>query len=236
MSKCNVIEEYILKLIRNKTYMPGDKVISENKIIEKFNVSKMTARRAMQNLVQRGYLYQKRGSGTFVSSSDDKININFDELLGFTDKMLLQNKNPVTKILGFKIIKATHTLADTLKIKPDDKIYSILRLRLADDIPIVLEWTFMPFEFFPNLKISDLEKSKYEFLKSLDLKINRSIREFFPIIPPKDIQDILKLPNSTPIFKVELKSYFKDERIFEFSKLYYNQNRCTFKEIKTVKK
>ena len=236
MSKCNVIEEYILKLIRNKTYMPGDKVISENKIIEKFNVSKMTARRAMQNLVQRGYLYQKRGSGTFVSSSDDKININFDELLGFTDKMLLQNKNPVTKILGFKIIKATHTLADTLKIKPGDKIYSILRLRLADDIPIVLEWTFMPFELFPNLKISDLEKSKYEFLKSLDLKINRSIREFFPIIPPKDIQDILKLPNSTPIFKVELKSYFKDERIFEFSKLYYNQNRCTFKEIKTVKK
>lgn len=236
MSKCNVIEEYILKLIRNKTYMPGDKVISENKIIEKFNVSKMTARRAMQNLVQRGYLYQKRGSGTFVSSSDDKININFDELLGFTDKMLLQNKNPVTKILGFKIIKATHTLADTLKIKPGDKIYSILRLRLADDIPIVLEWTFMPFELFPNLKISDLEKSKYEFLKSLDLKINRSIREFFPIIPPKDIQDILKLPNSTPIFKVELKSYFKDERIFEFSKLYYNQNKCTFKEIKTVKK
>ncbi|MBC2854222.1 GntR family transcriptional regulator [Cetobacterium sp. 2G large] len=236
MSKCNAIEEYILKLIRNKTYMPGDKVISENKIIEKFNVSKMTARRAMQNLVQRGYLYQKRGSGTFVSSSDDKININFDELLGFTDKMLLQNKNPVTKILGFKIIKATHTLADTLKVKPGDKIYSILRLRLADDIPIVLEWTFMPFELFPNLKISDLEKSKYEFLKSLDLKINRSIREFFPIIPPKDIQDILKLPNSTPIFKVELKSYFKDEKIFEFSKLYYNQSRCTFKEIKTVKK
>lgn len=236
MSKCDVIEEHILKLIRNKTYMPGDKVISENKIIEKFNVSKMTARRAMQNLVQRGYLYQKRGSGTFVSSSDDKININFDELLGFTDKMLLQNKNPVTKILGFKIIKATHTLADTLKIKPGDKIYSILRLRLADDIPIVLEWTFMPFELFPNLKISDLEKSKYEFLKSLDLKINRSIREFFPIIPPKNIQDILKLPNSTPIFKVELKSYFKDEKIFEFSKLYYNQSRCTFKEIKTVKK
>lgn len=216
--------------------MPGDKVISENKIIEKFSVSKMTARKALQNLVQRGYLYQRRGSGTFVSSSDDKININFDELLGFTDKMLLQNKNPVTKILGFKIIKATHTLADTLKIKPGDKIYSILRLRLADDIPIVLEWTFMPFELFPNLKISDLEKSKYEFLKSLDLKINRSIREFFPIIPPKDIQDILKLPNSTPIFKVELKSYFKDERIFEFSKLYYNQNKCTFKEIKTVKK
>lgn len=232
MNKYNVIEEYILKLIRNKTYLPGDKVISENKIIEKFSVSKMTARRALQNLVQRGYLYQRRGSGTFVSTSNDKININFDELLGFTDKMLIQNKTPTTKILDFKIIEATHTLADTFKIKPKDKIFSILRLRLADKTPLVLEWTFMPFNLFPNLEKIDLEKSKYEFLKSINLEAYRSTREFFPIIPPKDIQEILELPNSTPIFKVEVKSYLKDNTLFEFSKLYYNQNRCIFKEEK----
>lgn len=215
--------------------MPGDKVISENKIIEKFNVSKMTARRAIQNLVQRGYLYQKRGSGTFVSTSDDKININFDGFLGFTEKILLQNKIPSTKILSFEILDATHTLADTFGIKPKDKIYSILRLRLVDNIPIVLEWSFMPIYLFKNLKRDDLKDSKYNFLKSLNIEIEKTERDFFPIIPPKDIQEILELPNSIPIFKVEVKSYLKDNTLFEYSKLYYNQNRCNFKEIKKIK-
>lgn len=215
--------------------MPGDKVISENKIIEKFSVSKMTARKALQNLVQRGYLYQRRGSGTFVSNKDDKIEITFDEFLGFTDKVLLQNRVPSTKILAFKILEATHTLAEVFRINPKDKIYSILRLRLVDNIPIVLEWTFMPFNLFPNLERCDLKDSKYNFLKSLDLKIEKTERDFFPIIPPKDIQKILELPNSTPIFKVEVKSYLKDNTLFEYSKLYYNQNRCSFKEVKKIK-
>ncbi|MGL5624992.1 UTRA domain-containing protein, partial [Cetobacterium sp.] len=98
--------------------------------------------------------------------------------------------------------------------------------------PLILERTFMPLAIFGELEKEKLIFSKYKLLNSLNLKIDKSIREFFPIIPPKDIQELLKLPNSTPIFKAEVISTLKDGRIFEFSKLYYNQNRCSFKEIK----
>ncbi|MGL5229262.1 MAG: GntR family transcriptional regulator [Cetobacterium sp.] len=232
MSKSLEVENYILNKIENKEYLPENKIISENEILRTFNISRMTARKAIQNLVQRGYLYQKKGSGTYVSSSENKININFTDLIGFTEKMETLNIESSSHILEFKIIESTSKLAEIFNLEPKSYLYRITRLRFAKNEPLILERTFMPLAIFGELEKEKLIFSKYKLLNSLNLKIDKSIREFFPIIPPKDIQELLKLPNSTPIFKAEVISTLKDGRIFEFSKLYYNQNRCSFKEIK----
>ena len=77
--------------------------MSENTILEVFSVSRMTARKAIQNLVSRGYLYQRRGSGTFVANREDKIELYLDEMIGFTDRLRKQGKNPATKVLKFEV-------------------------------------------------------------------------------------------------------------------------------------
>lgn len=232
MSKSLKIENYILNKIENKEYLPEDRILSENEFLKIFNVSRMTARKAILNLVHRGYLYQRKGSGTYVASSENKININFTDLIGFTEKMENLNIESSSDILEFKIIESTSKLAEIFNLAPKSHLYMVTRLRFAKNEPLVLERTFMPLSIFGKLEKEKLISSKYELLNSLNLKIDKSVREFFPIIPPKDIQELLKLPNSTPIFKAEVKSTLKDGRIFEFSKLYYNQNRCSFKEIK----
>ncbi|MGL5545112.1 MAG: GntR family transcriptional regulator, partial [Cetobacterium sp.] len=127
------------------------------------------------------------------------------------------------------------SLAKIFNLDSKTPLYRITRLRFGNNEPLVLERTFMPQCIFKNLTKKSISSSKYDFLSSLNLEIGKSIREFFPIIPPKDIQELLKLPNSTPIFKIEVTSSLSDGRVFEFSKLYYNQNRCSFKEIKYKK-
>ena len=60
------IQEWVKQLIEDGEWKPGDKIPSENELCDKFEVSRMTIRQAINNLVEQGYLYRKRGIGTFV--------------------------------------------------------------------------------------------------------------------------------------------------------------------------
>ncbi len=62
-----IIKEYLLENIRSGKYSPGDKIESENRLAEIFGVSRLTARKAVGELVQEGYFVRVQGMGTFVS-------------------------------------------------------------------------------------------------------------------------------------------------------------------------
>ena len=165
MSKVTDIENAIIDSIKNKVYNPGDKIMSENTILEVFSVSRMTARKAIQNLVSRGYLYQRRGSGTFVANREDKIELYLDEMIGFTDRLRKQGKNPATKVLKFEVKKSDPILANKLKIEDGAEVYYVVRVRYMSDIPIALEYNYMPKALIKEMKPEDIEVSKYQYLR-----------------------------------------------------------------------
>lgn len=231
MSKVTDIENAIIDSIKNQVYNPGDKIMSENTILEVFSVSRMTARKAIQNLVSRGYLYQRRGSGTFVANKEDKMELYLDEMIGFTDRLKKQGKKPTTKILKFEIKKSDPILANKLKIKDGEEVYYVIRVRYMSDVPIALEYTYMPKNLIKDMKPEDIEVSKYQFLRKKGFQIGNAIREYFPTIPSKNVREILDLPNAAATLKIELVSFLKDKTPFEFSKIFYNHNKCKFIQI-----
>ncbi|MGL5545320.1 MAG: GntR family transcriptional regulator, partial [Cetobacterium sp.] len=151
MNKSLEVENYILNKIENREYLPENKISSENELLKIFNISRMTARKAIQNLVQRGYLYQKKGSGTYVSSSENKLNIIFDDLIGFTEKMNNLNIKSHSLILDFETVLANPSLAKIFNLDSKTPLYRITRLRFGNNEPLVLERTFMPQCIFKNL-------------------------------------------------------------------------------------
>ena len=66
------IEEYLLNNIKKSFYLPDEKIESENELVKKFGVSRMTCRKAIENLVQRNYLYKIKGKGTYVKDNSNK--------------------------------------------------------------------------------------------------------------------------------------------------------------------
>ncbi len=231
MSKVTDIENAIIDSIKNKVYNPGDKIMSENTILEVFSVSRMTARKAIQNLVSRGYLYQRRGSGTFVANREDKIELYLDEMIGFTDRLRKQGKNPATKVLKFEVKKSDPILANKLKIEDGAEVYYVVRVRYMSDIPIALEYSYMPKALIKEMKPEDIEVSKYQYLRKKGFKIGNAVREYFPTVPSKSVKEILELPNAAATLKIELVSFLADGTPFEFSKIFYNHNKCKFIQI-----
>lgn len=228
LTKHEEIERYILEEIRESTYKSDEKVPSENKLAESFNVSRMTARKALDSLVTRGYLYKVKGKGTFVKDRENRYDVYLDEMIGFTSRVERIGKTPRTDVKTFEVRKPSINTAAKLGIGIKEDIFYIERIRHIDDEPVILEVTYMPVKISPDLTREDIEKSKYGYLKEHEHRIDEMIKEYIPVMPNPEVRKLLSIDKNVAMFKIELISILEDKSIFEFTKLYYNQDKYRF--------
>ena len=124
---------------------------------EKYGVSRITARQAINSLVQEGYLYRKQGMGTFVTSP--KLRRRLPRLYSFSEDMRESRLEPGSQVLEQRVIEADEEMAEVLKL-PDggQKVNKLIRVRLANGEPVLLEETFIPYYLSPDLVKEDLEQ------------------------------------------------------------------------------
>jgi GntR family transcriptional regulator len=79
----------------------GDQLPTEDSLVARFGVSRITVRRAIQNLVSRGLVEIRRGKGTFVASP--KITQELTELSGFVEDMHALGRKPTARVIGKKL-------------------------------------------------------------------------------------------------------------------------------------
>lgn len=109
--KYKMILDKLEKEILEGVYNKNNKIPIEEEIRKRFNVSRNTVRKAIDNLAKKGYVYQIQGSGVFVKDVEENLNcniINLQNMHGLTNDLL--NKNITSKVLDFKIIKADEFL------------------------------------------------------------------------------------------------------------------------------
>lgn len=142
----------------------GQALPTEQAVAAKFDVSRMTARRAFQGLVQRGLVVRRRGSGTFVAPrSMHRVE---EELLSFSEEMRRRGKTPSSRLL-FAGVAVSPRDAVALDLSASEPLVQIQRVRLADGAPLAIEEVMMPIEFSPVLDL-DLEvQSLYAALLEL---------------------------------------------------------------------
>src|SRR5690625_3562970 len=165
------LEENIKSLIKNGNLKPGDIIPSEREYAEKYEISRMTVRQAISNLVNERLLYRIKGRGTFVM--EKKIEQNLQGLTSFTEDMRARGMQTSNQLLSFKIIPANKSLADDLGISEHGPVYEIKRVRLADQIPMALEKTYISANLVKGLTEEVVQDSLYKYIEdTLRLKIS----------------------------------------------------------------
>src|SRR6201993_2022809 len=86
----------------------GDQLPTEDSLIARFEVSRITVRRAIQNLVSRGLVEIRRGKGTFVAAP--KMTQELTELSGFVEDMHALGRKPMARVIGKEIVTADMTV------------------------------------------------------------------------------------------------------------------------------
>lgn len=144
------LKNVIKRDIDAKVYLPGDKMLSEGELEEKYKVSRITVRRAIKELCEEAVLVRKQGKGTFVLKTRLKNRI--DGIGGFHDVMEESDKKVEVKLLEKSVIPIKEIYAKYLGINKDEEVLYIKRVMYADDVAIMIDECYIPLERFPDIQ------------------------------------------------------------------------------------
>ena len=218
------LKEQIKKNILNGTYKEGDLIPSEREFSDQYNLSSTTIRRALNDLVQENFLARKAGKGTFVHIR--KVKRDLRKVIGFTKNIQQMGLTPSTKVISKKITNANVYARKWLGLKKGDKIVRLERLRLADNIPMMLETRYIRADLCPGIENKELSSSLWKvFEEQYALKPNRHSQNMNIAVASNHAAKRLRLAVGTHIFLIKGVTYVLDNEPIECEESLYRTDK-----------
>ncbi len=152
-AKYLTIMETIRQRILSGQYAPGERIPSEHSLARQFNVSRGTVERAIRALVQDGLLYRQQGSGTFVARPGYRILQFRLDVSAWKEEV----SSGDIRLLHKGLVLPPPDISQRLQLGFQQKVISIVRVRMADGAPVAHEVRYLPESLCPDLLDEDLE-------------------------------------------------------------------------------
>lgn len=207
-----VIKELILESIDGQD--ANTPIQSEREISAKLSASRMTVRRAIEELVEEGILYRDKNKGTYVG--DKKLHKKAPSLL-----IEEANQDDITYNIIYFDVKSRddEDIYDKLNMNFDDQYLRVVRVVSQRDIPTSVEEIYIARKNMSEEQLKDLSTTL-----NLDKYIEEGIlnQVFNPMIVPIQYANLLKMKINEPIIRVDSLISHKNGYPYVFVKSYYN--------------
>lgn len=210
------IAEKIRNQINDNYYPINSFLPSEKKLAKEYQVCSSTIRRALKQLIDEKVIEAKQGKGYLVIK---KTNYKNRPLTGFYKVMEnAGEKNIINLVTQFAVISANKDIADKLNIPLNSQVYAIQRLRLLNDMPILLENSFLAVSLLPHLTITHLEKSKFRYIREeCNIPILDGYRTFLPYLADEEVANLLKVAVEQPLLLMKTTVFSEKNQPIEYS-------------------
>lgn len=213
--------EDIYEKIVKEELKPGDKIPTENELIEMFGVSRITVRQAIKELVNEGFLIKKQGRGTFVTQPN--VRMEMYALTGFFEDLISRGINPKVKVISMDTIPAIKNVAENLKIKDGDPVLCIERVINLDGVNISHDFSYLPISVGKMLKGDDVESTS--IFKLIEEKTSYLIGEAeysVQAVPAsKNTAKLMEIAPGEPILLIKRITYAQDSTPLDYEVLLY---------------
>ncbi len=153
------LKEKLFKDIKDN-YKSGDMIPTEGELEKIYSVSRITVRKAIEELERESILEKKQGKGTFVK--EQKILYDANSIGSLTQRLAKENHKLQTKSLEYIVIENDHYVKDLLMCK---ELLCIKRFRTLDGVPFALMLNYLDITKVPSLEKKFNIESLYKFLK-----------------------------------------------------------------------
>jgi GntR family transcriptional regulator len=141
----------------------GERIPPERELADSLSVSRITARQAIDALVESGMVYREQGRGTFVAEPKMRGVIGF---ASFSEEMIARGLNPSSIVLKQEVIRVNDRLQNALKLGPEEHALHLVRLRLVDGKPVAYQASYLPHRLCPGLETEPIgSQSLYSILR-----------------------------------------------------------------------
>ena len=195
------VKKIIKKNITEGIYAVNENIPTEKELQQTFNVSRITVRKALEELLNEGYISRQRGSGTVVLRQS-KIEEEIHSDRSFTEELKARNIKPGTKLMQLRTVIAGGVIAESLGVENGSKVLELTRVRTADGVPIVIFQTYINLDI---VEITEKElqanESLYSLLREKGNPVTLSKEVFEVALSTEWSSQLLEIPLGTPLLK-----------------------------------
>lgn len=197
------IAHHLRREIRENYFQEGDKLPSEKRLCEYFQVSRITVRRALQTLENESLIYRKQGLGAFVMARNNESPL--IQLTDFAEDLKKAGYQATSKIICFKKTKAKVSINSKLGLSPTSQLMKLERIRYANDEIVAFDQTWLAGSYGQLLFDEDLEhKTIYEILEEkYEIPITAGSYTFTAVNATKEIAQHMGLGESAALLCIE---------------------------------
>lgn len=217
------LRESLHELIRDGVAGPGGALPAERELARLTGWSRVTVRKALAGLVERGVVNSKPGAGTFVG---ERIVRSFSRLTSFTDDLRARGLDPQVVFLERAVGEATPDEAMALAVSPGSGVVRLHRLRSAGESPLAVERTVVPQAILPSADL--VVVSLYETLESLGVPPQRALQRLRAVAVDAATAVLLDLATGSPGLQIERRAFLADGRAVEFTRSVYRADAYDF--------
>ncbi|WP_114296324.1 GntR family transcriptional regulator [Anaerobacterium chartisolvens] len=229
--KYYIVKKKILEMIDREEVGPDGMVPSERELMSMFEVSRITAKKAVDDLVKEGYLYRIQGKGTFIKN--DTLNQDLVSITSCTEDIAKMGMTPSKQLLAAEVMAADQARMRKLQLCRGDKVFMVKRVYSADNHPLNLTTTYLPCKLFPGIEGYDFgAESIYHVLESkYNTRITKATRTIEAVLAADEVSEILKIDEGEPIllFRAVTLGIVNGKEIpIETFKSYYRTDKLKF--------
>lgn len=193
------------------------KLPSERSLASHLGVSRVTVRRALDDLEASGHLRRHQGARSSLAPRVEKT---ISTLQGFSEELRARGSDPGERWLFRQVVRPTPAESMALGVSPFDNVVRMLRIRLADGVPIAIERAAIPQAFLPSPDL--VTGSLYQALRDNGFSPTRGVQRIRAGVMTRSEADALDSDIGSPLLIVERRCFLADERAVEFTETRYH--------------
>lgn len=220
------LSRHIANAINEGRLEKGFQLPPERELAEMGNISRVTVRKAVRELVDAGLVEQRRGAGSFVLGATTKTEQSLSTLISFTENMRARGRTSSSEILDRGLFIPSPDEMMVLGLSPNQKVARITRLRFADGIPMAYEVSSLPSDVLPQPE--KVATSLYEVLRESNRTPTRAIQRVSAVNIPGDKAQLLGVPENTAILQISRTAFLISGRPIEYTQGLYRPDIYDF--------
>jgi len=199
--------------VKSGEWPENEAIPPEKDLMEQFDVGRETVRRAVIRLVNEGYLYRRRGKGTFVCRQRPQDGM--EQLVSFTSEMVARGYKPGAIVLEHGTCSAPEVVRNELRISDDTLLFYFKRLRTADELPVAVETSYLLLDVIAPVEPEKLSGSFYQYLVyEKGLRPGRIVQEIRSALADEETASLLGIKKGHPVLQLFRLMYTTDGRPF----------------------
>ncbi len=205
---------------------PNTSLPPEREIAEITDLSRVTVRKAIRELVQQGAIEQRQGSGSFVRAAEPKVEQSLSRLTSFTEDMRRRGLETTSKWLERGVFVPSPDEMMILGLAANDQVARLHRLREASGRPMAVEYAALPLDILPDPMA--VTSSLYERLVDTGHRPFRAIQKISAINLETTEANLLGVAEGAAGLNVQRTLYLKGGRVAEVTRSIYRGDAYDF--------